>query len=245
MDFFFYLDRDSFVHRLDGLTKLAVLGATCGVALASHRVAALAVLVAMTLAHLAVAGCLSNLRRVGRFLAVVTAVTTVLWAVAGRGATPLFLWVTREGLAAGVTAALRIDTFVLAGTVFLSTTRNEELLQALVRLRVPYPLCFAFSTALRLAPAFVGLGLSVREAQRARGLDPDAGSPLARLRKNVPVLVPAFLSTLRTTSQLAMSLEARGFGLGPRTFLSESRPGRRDAVVLALLAGGVAAALWL
>jgi energy-coupling factor transport system permease protein len=111
---------------------------------------------------------------------------------------------------------------------------------------VPYPLCFAFSTALRLAPTFVGLGLSVREAQRARGLDPDAGSPLERLRKSIPILVPAFLSTIRMTGQLAMSLESRGFGLARRrTFLFESRPGWRDAVALSVLAAVTAGAIWL
>ena len=47
----------------------------------------------------------------------------------------------------------------------------------------------------------VGMGWAVREAEKARGLDPDAGSPLARLRKNVPLRVPAFLSTIRMTGQ--------------------------------------------
>ena len=237
MELSFYLDHGSFFHRLDGLTKLALLLGTCVAALARSDAPALGALFGAVCLHLALARCLGNLRRVSGFLALLTVVTTVVWAASGRGETPLFLWVRREGLLAGLAASLRIDAFVLAGTAFLSTTRNEEILQALQRLRVPYPLCFAFSTALRLAPGFVGLGFAVREAQRARGLDPEAGSPLERLRKSIPVLVPAFLSTLRMTGQLAMSLESRGFGFtARRTSLLESRPGWRDAMaVLALL----------
>ncbi|MBI5018085.1 MAG: energy-coupling factor transporter transmembrane protein EcfT [Deltaproteobacteria bacterium] len=246
MDLSFYRDRDSFFHRLDGLTKLALLAGTCVLGLASSRVGPLGALVALVLGHLVLSESAGNLRRVWRFLAILTAMTTLLWAASGRGETPMFLWVKREGLWAGVSAALRIDAFVLAGTAFLSTTTSEEMLQALLRLRVPYPVCFAFSTALRLAPSFVGLGLAVREAQRARGLDPEAGSPMARLRKSVPLLVPAFLSTLRTTGQLALSLESRGFGFSPRrTFLFETRAGWRDAVALGVLTATLAAAVWL
>ena len=84
----------------------------------------------------------------------------------------------------------------------------------------------------------------VRDAQRARGLDPDTGSLAARLRKNVPLLVPTFLTTIRMTGPLAMSLEAKGFALHrKRTSLLEARFGAWDAAVLALLVVALAGAL--
>jgi energy-coupling factor transport system permease protein len=108
---------------------------------------------------------------------VTTLSAIAVWTLVGRGPTPLVLWMTREGLAAGVVAALRIDLFLLAGVLFLSVTRNEESVAGLRRLGLPYPFCFALSTALRLAPTLVGTGWAVKEAQRARGLDPDRGTP--------------------------------------------------------------------
>ncbi len=240
MDLYLYTEADSFLHRLDGLTKIALLCGNCTLALFSNRLRPLTAVLVLILLQMAAARSLGNLRRIWRFLALVTVLTALLWTAVGRGPTPLFAWMTREGLLAGLAATLRIDSFILAGMLFLSTTRNEEMLQGLLRLRVPYPVCFAFSMALRLAPAFVGMGWAVREAQKARGLNPDAGSLLARLRKNVPLLVPALLSTIRMTGQLAMSLESRGFGLNPhRTFLAESHLGWRDAAA----AVGLAAAL--
>jgi energy-coupling factor transport system permease protein len=244
MDLFFYTERDSPVHRLHPVTKLALLGGVCTVAVLLRSPAPLLACLGATLLATAGVGGLGNVRRLLPFLLLAGASALLLWTLVGRGPTPLFLWTTREGLLLGVVAALRIDCFILASVLFLTTTRNEEIVQGLLRLGLPYPICFAFSTALRLAPSFIGTGLAVREAQRARGLDPDAGSLAARLRANVPLLVPTFLTTIRMTNHLAMSLEARGFGLHKtRTSLLEARAGAGDAAVLVLLAAAVAAAL--
>jgi energy-coupling factor transport system permease protein len=108
--------------------------------------------------------------------------------------------------------------------IFLSTTRNEEITAALLRLGLPYRAAFAFSTALRLVPTFVGAGSTIAEAQRSRGLDLDKGNILERIRKYVPLMVPVLLTALRSTDQFAMALESKGFGARPqRTFLLQLR----------------------
>jgi energy-coupling factor transport system permease protein len=246
VDLYFYLERDSAFHRLHPVTKLALTAAACAVGLLLTRPAHLVVACALLALLLAAAGALGNLHRVRVFLALATVVSVAVWTLVGRGPTPLWLWMTREGLMAGVVAALRIDLFLLAGVLFLSVTRNEETVAGLRRLGLPYPVCFALATALRLAPTLVATGWAVKEAQRARGLDPDRGSPVARLRKHVPLLVPTFLSTIRMTHHLAMSLEARGFGAGRRrTSLLDFRFGRRDAAALAACAAAILWAAWL
>jgi len=246
MDLYFYLERDSPLHRLHPVTKIALIATACALGLLFTRPPQLAATCALATGLVALAGSLGNLRRVRAFLALASISAVAVWTLVGRGPTPLWLWMTREGLAAGIVAALRIDLFLLSGVLFLSVTRNEETIAGLRRLGVPYPLCFALSTALRLAPTLVGTGWSVKEAQRARGLDPDRGSPLARLRNHVPLLVPTFLSTIRMTHHLAMSLEARGFGAGRRrTTLVAYRFGWRDALAFAACAATVAGAAWL
>jgi energy-coupling factor transport system permease protein len=243
VDLFFYVERGSLVHRLHPVTKLILLGGICTIALLLHSPAPLLAVFCVTLLAIVAAGGLGNVRRVLVFLLLAGASALLLWTLVGRGPTPLFLWMSREGLLLGVVAALRIDSFILAGVLFLSTTRNEEIVQGLLRIGLPYPICFAFSTALRLAPTFIGTGLAVREAQRARGLDPDAGSLAARLKANIPLLVPTFLTTIRMTNHLAMSLEARGFGLKKqRTSLLETHVGFGDLFVLLLLTALLAGA---
>ncbi len=243
MDLYFYLERDSPLHRLHPVSKIALIAGACVLGLLLvrplHLLAACALFCALNL----IAGAQGNLWRVRVFFVLTTVASVAVWTLVGRGPTPLVLWMSREGLAAGIVAALRIDLFLAAGVLFLSVTRNEESIAGLRRLGLPYPLCFAFSTALRLAPTLVGTGWAVKEAQQARGLDPDRGTPLARLRNHVPLLVPTFLSTIRMTHHLAMSLEARGFGAGRRrTSLLDFHFGWRDLLALAGIAALVAAA---
>jgi len=237
VDLFFYTERDSLVHRLHPVTKLILLGGICTIALLLHSPAPLLAFFGVILLATIATGGLGNVRRVLVFLLLAGTSALLLWTLVGRGPTSMFLWMSRQGLLLGVVAALRIDSFILAGVFFLSTTRNEEIVQGLLRIGLPYPICFAFSTALRLVPSFIGTGLAVREAQRARGLDPDTGSLTARLKANIPLLVPTFLTTIRMTNHLAMSLEARGFGLKQRrTSLLETHFGFGDLFVLSLLA---------
>jgi energy-coupling factor transport system permease protein len=240
VDLYFYLERDSPLHRLHPVTKIALIAAACALGLLLARPLQLVTACALATGLVALAGSLGNLRRVRGFLALTSISAIAVWTLVGRGPTPLWLWMTHEGLAAGIVAALRIDLFLLSGVLFLSVTRNEETIAGLRRLGVPYPLCFALSTALRLAPMLVGTGWAVKEAQKARGLDPDRGSPPARLRKHVPLLVPTFLSTIRMTHHLAMSLEARGFGAGRRrTSLLAFHFGWRDALALVACAAAL------
>ena len=243
VDLPFYTERASLAHRLHPVTKLILLGGLCTIALVLRSPAPLLALCGGILLATIAAGGLGNVRRVLAFLLLAGLAALLLWTLVGRGPTPLVLWMSREGLLLGAVAALRIGSFILASVLFLSTTRNEEIVQGLRRVGLPYPVCFAFSTALRLAPSFIGTGLAVREAQRARGLDPDAGSLAARLKANIPLLVPTFLTTIRMTNHLAMSLEARGFGLQKRrTSLLETHFGVVDLIALTLLAALLAGA---
>jgi energy-coupling factor transport system permease protein len=143
--------------------------------------------------------------------------------------------VTWESLAFGVVAALKIDGMIISGLVFLSTTRIEEIILGLIRLRVPYQAAFAFSLGIRMVPTIIGTAVTVIEAQRSRGLDLESGGLLARLRNHVPLLVPIFLQTLRSTDQLAKALESRGFGARrERTSYLEIGFRARDGLALAL-----------
>jgi energy-coupling factor transport system permease protein len=124
---------------------------------------------------------------------------------------------------------------IIAGLIFLSTTKTEEIVLGLIRLRVPYQAAFAFSLAIRMVPTIIGTAVTVIEAQRSRGLDLESGGPLGRLRNHIPLLVPILLQTLRGTDQLAKALESRGFGARrERTSYLEIGFHAADALALAL-----------
>jgi len=57
------------------------------------------------------------------------------------------------------------------------------------------------------------------------------------MKRSIPLLAPIFLTTIRTTNQLAMALEARGFGLSKeRTSYQEIRFTGKDYGVFVFLA---------
>src|ERR687895_1370378 len=207
MDPSLYLDRDTWIHRLDPRTKIfLLLGMFALPFVFLNPLYELAVL-ALVLFFGYLAKSLANLRRIWFILLTILVVTTILWSIVGSGRTPLFLFVEREALLYGFSTALRIIITVIAGMIFLSTTRNEEVAIGLVRLGIPYRFAFAVSTALRLVPTIVATGLTIGQAQRSRGLDRDSGNIIQRVRKDVLVMV-AFVVLLAG----CIALRVAGYG---------------------------------
>src|SRR5262249_14514646 len=154
---------------------------------------------------------------------------------------------TEAGFLYGLSTAIRLDTFLAAGILFLTVTRVEEVAYALGRLGLPYTVGFTLTLAFRLVPVFFDAALSVVQAQRCRGLEFARGGLVARLRRFVPVIVPVLIGALRRADRMAMALELRGFNSGrPRTTYLRARAGTADAVAGAVAAATAAAyvALW-
>jgi energy-coupling factor transport system permease protein len=239
-----YLDRDTWVHRLDPRTKMFLLIGAFVLAFIFLDPLYVLVVLALVLVFGHMAKSLANLRRIWFILLAVALLTIVLWSLVSSGRTPLFLFVELESVLYGVSIALRIDTTIIAGVIFLSTTRNEEVAIGLVKLGIPYRFAFAVTTALRLVPTIAGTGYTISQAQRSRGLDLDSGNILQRTRKYVPLLVPVFVTTIRSTNVFSMALESKGFGAGgKRTFYLQTALHRRDAVVLVVFVALLACAI--
>lgn len=244
VNLFLYLARDSPVHRLDPRTKFFLMLGSFVAAVLFSRPGPLFALAVVLLIYGGIGRSLENLRRIWFLLLGIAVFSIVSWSVFARGTTPLLWRVTRESLSYGIGAALKIDGMIIAGLIFLSTTRIEEIILALIRLRVPYRAAFAFSLGVRMVPTIIGTAVTVMEAQRSRGLDLETGGPLARVRNHIPLLVPIFLQTLRGTDQLAKALESRGFG-ARRERSSYLEIGFHRADILALGVGGLILGLFL
>jgi len=240
MNIFFYLDRDTWIHRLDPRTK--IMGTLIGFAIClcfNHPLYLGAISLGTLLVALSAKAFL-NFWRVRFLLLLLLLFSLVLWPFFARGPTPLWSWgalkLSEESLLYGMAMGLRLVTFVAMGLIFLSTTRNEELTGGLIRMGLPYPIAFAFSTALRLIPTFAGAGATIVQAQISRGLDLETGSLFRRAGKFIPLAVPLFIYAIRHTNLLAMALESKGFSPdSKRTFYYEPRMRRIDYVVLVSL----------
>src|SRR5258708_4983443 len=83
------------------------------------------------------------------------------------------------------------------------------------------------AASLNLIPGISRSLTSVREAQTMRGWRPRG------LRSFSEILVPVTLTALENSIQLAETMEARGYGSGPRTRMSRPRLHGVDALTLA------------
>jgi energy-coupling factor transport system permease protein len=228
MDLFLYVDRGTWLHRRDPRVKLLALLGLFVVALVINSPLRFLLLIASLVLFLTLGGALRNLGKMMPLLLLLFLSSSVLWTLFTRGERILYRWgglqISAEGLVHGISMGLRLDTLVMAGLLFLSTTSIEEFTWSLSRLGVPFPIAFALSTAFRLVPTFLGTGATVVEAQKSRGLDLEGGHVIARVRKHIPLLIPIFVSAMRSADLLAMALESKGFGAHRRrTFYLESR----------------------
>ncbi len=222
------------IHRLDPRTKLAWLFTSFAIVLMPERPEVVGLAALLVLAQVTWARAWGEMVRL-RWLFLSLAVFSIgLWSVLAKGPTPLLWRVSRESLAFGLATFLKLAAMMAAGLALLAATRVEELFLGLVKLRLPYPVAFAFALALRWVPEIFATAQRVKEAQEVRGLDLETGAPWQRLKSHLPLLVPIFLLTLRRSQTMAWALESRGFQRSrKRTYLMEIRLVLRDWLALA------------
>lgn len=250
MNIFLYLDKGTWIHRLDPRAKMISVLIIFAICLCfNHPLYMAAITLGIALVAIS-SKALPNFWRLRFILALLIAFSIVMWPFFVKGPTLLWswgpFWISQESLLYGIAMGLRLATFVGTGLIFLSTTRNEELTNGLIRMGCPYPIAFALSTALRLIPTFAGAGATIIQAQVSRGLDLESGNIFSRMGKFIPQAVPLFIYAIRHTNLLAMALESKGFSPdSKRTMYYEPKMRGIDYVTLASLAAILAILLYL
>ncbi len=210
-----YLNHNTWVHRLEGRTKLLVALGFFVLALCFSHPGYLLVVLALLCVGLVEARAGGNVKKIGILAVLLVSYSMMLWPFFVNGTTPVpwlhYLGVTWEGCAFGFGMGLRLLIMVWGGVWVLSTTTIEELAQASQQLGFPARVGFAFSLAFRWVGILLGAGVGVIQAQRSRGLDLSSGNILQRIRQYVPLVVPLIGHALRQTNLLAMALESKGF----------------------------------
>ncbi len=232
-----YVERDTALHRRHPVAKvLAMLLFFVAVFLVDDPVV-VAPFVVLLLATIVAAGAFEAVYRLRWIIVPVFLFTTVIWALfyPAQAAGPAS---RADALRFGFGMALKLESFLLIGLLFLATTTVEEFAFGLTRLGVPYRAGFVLTLACRLVPVFLEAALTVVDAQRCRGLDLASGSVRTRIVRYVPVIVPVFIGGLRRADQMAFALEVRGFSSGRRrTELPRAPFGGADWLLLAAAAG--------
>jgi energy-coupling factor transport system permease protein len=144
------------------------------------------------------------------------------------------LKITGPALWAAGTLWLRLLSFALLTLVFIKTTEPQRLILSLVhQLHLNYRVAFGSMVGYRMLPLLQTDYLTIRAAQRVRGVRETGGflHPWARTRRYA---MPLLTGAVRRAGRVAMAMDARAFGaLADRTYRERMVVRRSDWVFLA------------
>ena len=133
------------------------------------------------------------------------------------------LRITGPALAAGVGLGVRLIAIGALGAVFVLTTDSTRLVDALVQQAGVSPrFAYGALAAYQAIPRFGEDLTTLRQARRLRGLRGDWHPRL---------LVSLLVLAIRHGDRVALAMDARAFGSGPRSRYREVRWGRLDGAV--------------
>jgi len=165
----------------------------------------------------------------------------ILWPLFDPSGTPVLaslgpVKITEPAVWRGVVSAVRVGCLATVWYILMFTTSQSDLVRALVKMGVRFDFGLTLAISLRFLPTFGVLIESIKDAQRARGLELGKGGLLRRSKNYVAILVPTIVSALRTADTLALALQSRAYGArADRTFLTELRMRAADYIALGTL----------
>ncbi len=117
----------------------------------------------------------------------------------------------REGLVHGMVQGLRFLVMTTLGMLVVWTTEPQDMLEGLLRMRIPYGQAFMLVTAFRFIPILLEEVNAILLAARIKGFRPIGRGAIHPLRTAGIILNPLLANLVRKSSYLALSVECRGF----------------------------------
>lgn len=119
-----------------------------------------------------------------------------------------FYW---ERIRDAIVIYFRILPMIATMVLFLSTSRERDVIVAMRSVRIPFVVTYVFAMALRSAGMVLEDFNIVRQAEQARGFDPKGKSLPYKIRQYVMYMIPLFALSLRRSEEFTNALIARGY----------------------------------
>ena len=242
---FKYAKSDSFIHKLDVRTKLAMVMFHTIAVLLIWDLRVLTLFLLLGILWLAVAKIdWGNLKKPFAALVILLVIVTVATdmfypTIAVSNPHILYQWgpimIAYESIIYAITVTFRYLSIFPLAALFILATDPSKLTISLSKLKVPYKLAFAVNIALRYLPTLLVDYQIISNAQKARGfeLDKPSGGFIEKIKRAAPIMIPMLLLGIKRAEQIADAMDLRGFGAyKKRTWLYETRMSARDYAML-------------
>ena len=251
---FDYIERDNFIYRLSGLTKLVGFFCMTFAVMFSYDIRFISCVFVFSLVLIRMADItFSQIRIMLIYVIIFLAINFVLTFLFS----PLYgteiygtrhdlfsfggrYVLTEEQLLYQITKTLKYASVVPLGIIFFLSTNPSEFAASVNRIGLPYKAAFAFSLTLRYFPDLIRDYENIAAAQQTRGLDLSKKEKVSRRMKNVMnIFIPLVFSTLDRIDTISNTMDLRGFGKGKKRSWYAARPLKKGDVVSIVLCAGV------
>lgn len=218
-----YINRDSFLHRMNPLSKIAAVTGIIALSVFTTNPEVLTVMVLGIFLVSLGAGLQKELLKQLKlliFLSITLILLTVFTLKSGETVGYLIpactltvgglVPITTGALDFGTVLSLRFFAMLFAFQLMVVTTKPSDLMKALLAIHIPVDYVLMFVIALRFIPSLQIEGQRIHEAQIARGYNPGKGLR-GKIMSVKPILVPLVANSLGRTQVLGLTMDMRGY----------------------------------
>lgn len=149
---------------------------------------------------------------------------TILWSWS-------FLSLRQEGIDFSLLLTSRIAAIGSALLLFFRITSVKDIVYSLEQLGLPSKVTYVVLSTLTIIPEMKKLSMTIMDAQKTRGVETE-GNLRVRAKAFLPTLTPLILTSVASTEERAITLEARAFTARvKKTSLYRIEKTQKDTVV--------------
>ena len=246
-----YKDKDTWIHRLSGFTKLLFFILWCTVSALTYDTRVLVIMILIGLYIFAASKTeweqISSVFKAVMFFMILNLIFIYIFApnqghiIYGSRHVLIHLpgaySLTAEQLFYELNVMIKYFTVVPAAFIFLITTNPSEFAASLNGVGVPASISYSVAITLRYIPNIQDEYHKIRNAQEARGIELSSKGKLKdRIRNTAAIIFPLLFTSMDRIDTVSNAMELRGFGKKKkRTWYSRKVLSRNDIMVIVFI----------
>lgn len=153
---------------------------------------------------------------------------------------------TLEAILYGLGNTLRLLTIISAFIILTLTTHPDDMMLMMQSMKLPYKTVLVASLSTRFIPALIEDVKEIRDTQQSRGLELHQIKLFHKIKRSGMIIMPLLYNSLDRTIQIAEAMESRGFGaIKNRTSYKQIKYSKIDFLTLTLIFSCLIFGLWI